>query len=108
MMENNEAQRNIFFEQIAQKCMDPRMREDDSNRCERLHDMSGVLDGKTGKALEQAFLQGMIPHHAGAVSMVRVLLKDDTVKPEFKKFANDIINAQAIEIDMMKEWLKNY
>ena len=64
------------------------------------------LQGKTGTALEQAFIAGMIPHHQGAVDMARILLRDKTIRPEFMKFAEDIIKAQTAEIVMMKGWVK--
>ena len=70
--------------------------------------MVKMMDGKSGKALEKEFISGMIPHHQGAVDMAKVLLKDTTVNPELKKFANDIIKAQEGEIKMMNEWLKKY
>ncbi|RJQ36436.1 DUF305 domain-containing protein [Candidatus Parcubacteria bacterium] len=71
--------------------------------------MSGMmadLDGRTGAALERAFLDGMIVHHEGAVEMARTLLAG-TKRPEFIKLANDIIAAQANEIDMMRQWRRN-
>ncbi len=73
-----------------------------------MSDMVKMMDGKTGRALEKEFIIGMIPHHQGAVDMANKLLQDNTVSPELKKFANDIIKAQEGEIKMMNEWLKKY
>lgn len=73
-----------------------------------MNDMSKMLEGKTGKALEKEFIVGMIPHHQGAVDMAKVLLQDKTISPEMKKFAEDIIRAQEGEIKMMTTWLKKY
>lgn len=61
------------------------------------------LEGKTGEALEKAFLDEMIVHHEGAIEMAQVLLKG-TSRPELVKLGNDIITAQTGEIQMMKKW----
>ena len=73
-----------------------------------MNNMAGMLEGKTGKALEKEFIVGMIPHHQGAVDMAKVLLNDKTISAEMKKFAEDIIRAQEGEIKMMNDWLKKY
>lgn len=63
------------------------------------------LSGKTGDALDLAFLEGMIIHHEGAVEMAQTLLKG-TKRPELVKLGGDIITAQTGEIQMMREWRK--
>ncbi len=68
--------------------------------------MSG-LEGKTGDALDLAFLDGMIVHHEGAVEMATLLLQE-TKRPELVKLGNDIITAQTQEIATMKQWLKDW
>lgn len=73
-----------------------------------MNDMTEMMAGKTGKDLEKAFITGMIPHHQGAVEMAKLLLKDPTVNPELRRFANGIITAQESEIKMMNTWLKKY
>ncbi len=70
-----------------------------------MSDMVSMLEGKTGKALEKEFITGMIPHHQGAVDMAKRLLQDETISPELRKFAEDIIEAQEREIQMMQQWL---
>jgi uncharacterized protein (DUF305 family) len=55
--------------------------------------------------IETDFLKGMIPHHQGAIDMSEELIKK-TKDPELKAFAQEIINAQRIEIKMMQDWLK--
>lgn len=67
--------------------------------------MTAGLEGKTGDALDLAFIDGMIIHHEGAVEMAQTLLKG-TKRPELIKLGNDIITAQTGEIKMMKEWRK--
>ncbi len=63
------------------------------------------LEGKSGDALDLAFLDGMIVHHVGAVDMATLLLQG-TKRPELIKLGNEIITAQTQEIGMMKEWRK--
>lgn len=70
-------------------------------------DMTARLKGKTGAELEKTFLEDMIVHHQGAVDMSKELLKG-TDRPELIQFANDIISAQSREIEMQKQWLKEW
>ena len=67
--------------------------------------MHGAMDiAFTGNA-DVDFVKGMIPHHAGAVDMAKVVIafgKDLDVK----KLAESIIKAQETEIAQMQDWLK--
>lgn len=65
------------------------------------------LSGKTGDALDKAFLDEMIIHHQGALEMAQTLLAG-TKRPELIKLGNDIISAQTKEIEMMKDWNKTW
>jgi uncharacterized protein (DUF305 family) len=69
---------------------------------EKMHQgMSIAFTGNT----DADFVNGMIPHHQGAVDMAKVVLafgKD----PEIRKLAEAIIQAQESEIAMMRAWLK--
>ncbi len=61
------------------------------------------LSGKTGDELDEAFLEGMIVHHQGAIEMSKVLIAG-TKRSELQKLGNDIIAAQTKEIEMMQQW----
>jgi uncharacterized protein (DUF305 family) len=51
------------------------------------------------------FIDGMTPHHQGAIAMAQDVLKHSQ-RPELKKLAQEIIQAQEKEIAQMKEWRK--
>ena len=51
------------------------------------------------------FLDGMTPHHQGAIAMAEDVLKNSQ-RPELKKLAQEIIQAQKKEIAQMAEWRK--
>ncbi len=63
------------------------------------HDM---MQPMTGDA-DRDFVNGMIPHHQGAVDMAKVELQYGK-DPELKKFAQSIIDAQEKEIKFMQQW----
>lgn len=56
---------------------------------------------------DHAFVEGMIPHHQGAIDMARIVLKYGK-DPEIRKLAEGIIKAQENEISWMRQWLKNH
>lgn len=51
-----------------------------------------------------AFVEGMIPHHQGAIEMAKIELKYGR-DPAMKKLAQEIIDAQQKEIGFMQNWL---
>ena len=67
----------------------------------RMHQgMSAALTGDP----DVDFIQGMIPHHQGAIDMAEIVLKYGK-DPETRKLAEEIIKAQKSEIAFMKDWL---
>jgi uncharacterized protein (DUF305 family) len=61
------------------------------------------LSGAKDKEFDLAFVEMMIPHHEGAITMSKEALTKSE-KPEIKTLANQIIKAQEAEIKMMNEW----
>ena len=69
--------------------------------------MMSVSLGKADAGFDVRFLDAMIPHHQGAVTMGQdALLKSK--RPEMKKFAQNIIKSQQAEIDLMTKWQKEW
>lgn len=56
---------------------------------------------------EHDFLTHMIPHHQEAVDTA-IYLRDNTERPEMKRFAEDIIKTQSVEIEQMTAWLETW
>lgn len=82
--------------------MDPMMHQGMSMG-QMMEAMTVSLQGKTDEKFDEAFLEEMIPHHQGAVEMARMVLAS-TKRPELIKLANEIIEAQQKEINMMRQW----
>ena len=65
--------------------------------------MKNMMSPATGKA-DLDFVQGMLPHHQGAIDMAKVVLQYGKA-PEIKKLAEGVVKAQEGEISAMNEWL---
>ncbi len=61
----------------------------------------GVADAE----YDLRFIDGMTPHHQGAIAMAQDVLKNSQ-RSELRKFAQEIIQAQEKEIAQMAEWRK--
>jgi uncharacterized protein (DUF305 family) len=67
------------------------------------------LTALSGDALDQAFLEDMIPHHMMAVMMSQQLLNARlVVHPEVAPFAANIRDTQRREIQVMAGWLREW
>ena len=66
------------------------------------------LAAATGTAFDRLFLEGMIKHHEGALSMVRTLFATEGAgqTPEIFSYASDVDADQRMEIDRMGSMLK--
>lgn len=73
-----------------------------ANGMDAMHNdmMAGISD----PVPDMAFARGMLPHHIGAVDMAEVQLKYGK-NPEMRKLAQQIINAQQSEIELMQSWI---
>jgi uncharacterized protein (DUF305 family) len=69
--------------------------------------MMSMSLGKADPGFDLRFLDAMIPHHQGAVTMGKDLLLKSK-RPQMKKFAQSIIKAQQAEIDLMTQWQKEW
>jgi uncharacterized protein (DUF305 family) len=65
-------------------------------------DMTALEDAKP---FDKAFIDAMVPHHQGAITMAEELLKNGE-QPALREMAGDIISAQTKEIAQMRAWRK--
>jgi uncharacterized protein (DUF305 family) len=74
------------------------------------HKQSMIMSMSLGKAdaeFDRRFLDAMIPHHQGAVTMGKDLLQK-TKRPQMRKLAQSIIDSQQAEIDLMTKWRQEW
>lgn len=63
------------------------------------------LKSAKGVSFDKLFLQGMIGHHEGALTMVSMITNSENA--EAQKLAQNIKTSQSAEIELMKVYLKN-
>jgi uncharacterized protein (DUF305 family) len=56
-----------------------------------------------GSDFDRAFIDAMIPHHQSAIDAARIALQD-AERPEIRTLAQEVIDAQQLEIDEMSAW----
>jgi uncharacterized protein (DUF305 family) len=67
--------------------------------------MMGMDLGAGDDQFDLRFINAMIPHHEGAITMAQNAL-NKSKRPEIKKLAQEIIASQQKEIAQMKQWRK--
>lgn len=70
-------------------------------------DMNASLKGKTGEEFDKEFIDEMIIHHQGAIDMANLALTN-AEHEEIKTLSQEIITAQTKEIELMKNWQKQW
>ncbi|MGP9545114.1 CopM family metallochaperone [Psychrobacter sp. AOP7-B1-25] len=73
-----------------------------ANSMENMH--GEMTLGVSDPVPDMAFARGMLPHHVAAVDMAKVQLEYGTDE-EMRQLAQNVIDTQQIEIDMMKNWI---
>ena len=79
---------------------------------DHMHEMKGMLTedelaalgSLSGGEFDRAWLEGMIAHHEGAVEMANDVLRDGR-NQSVRTLANEIVESQLTEIDVMKALL---
>lgn len=61
--------------------------------------------GAADTEFDLRFINAMIPHHEGAVTMAQDTL-NKSKRPEIQKLVKDIVSSQEAEIAQMKQWRK--
>lgn len=69
--------------------------------------MNASLEGKQGDEFDRAFLEAMILHHEGALSMAESALKS-SAHGEIRELSKAIIASQSVEIAQMRVWLSGW
>ncbi len=63
--------------------------------------------GKSDSNYDLRFINAMVVHHEGAVTMAHDVLQKSQ-RPEMLQLAKDIIKAQKAEIQQMRQWRRTW
>jgi uncharacterized protein (DUF305 family) len=67
----------------------------------------GTLMMTTGTLDERSFMEQMVPHHESAIAMATLALEKAS-RPEVRRLAQQIIDAQETEIAEMSDWHRKW
>ncbi len=104
MSPRNFSNGELMYEEMAEHMYNDEIVNNDGAMQHAMDEMMLGFRGLEGEAYEEMFLRGMIVHHLGAISMAEDLL-EQTNRSELIELANNIINSQTGEVEMMKMWL---
>jgi uncharacterized protein (DUF305 family) len=62
------------------------------------------MNSKMGIDLDKSYLNGMIEHHKGAISMTKKILPI-AKSADIKNLANSIVTSQSKEVETLNNWL---
>lgn len=69
--------------------------------------MMAALEGKTGEAFDEEFINQMVLHHSGAIDMA-TYVDTEAKHSELRNLGSEITSAQTAEIDQMKQWAQDW
>ena len=72
-----------------------------------MHDEADMEVLKAAAVFDQEFIGQMIPHHQMGVMMARMVLAR-TDRPEIEQLAQSIIETQTNEIELMRDWYREW
>jgi uncharacterized protein (DUF305 family) len=77
---------------------------------EQMRGMGMMMDPRQlskREPFDTAFIDAMIPHHQSAIYMAQVAQEESKI-PAIKELAENIVDAQKLEIEQMKQWRKQW
>ncbi len=72
-----------------------------------MEQMTQSMQGLSGDELDKTFVEMMIDHHMGAIDMAK-MVQTQGRHQEIRDLAEDIVTAQTVEIEQMKQWQNDW